>query len=247
MTRIIISLFFIAVILSGCGSAKTKLTASMSREGHQPQPYQKLAVLVMSPKLNNRAIVEQDLAITFATKGIKSIPTYDIFPFAGDSQLREQLTKDRFKNPEEVHAYVRKRIYDNNIDALLIISVFDVAKEERYVGGSSISVGVSAPAAGGTGPGLNPAGYPYLDPNVPAYQHNFTGYYYYAYSTVYESGGYYETTTTFFLETNLYDIETEQLIWTGQITTTPQSVNEESQVFATMVVDEIMNKGVIKP
>ena len=125
--------------------------------------------------------------------------------------------------------------------------MFDVNKEQRYVGGSSISVRVSAPATGTTGPGLNPAGYPYLDPNVPTYQYNFTGYYYYAYTTVYEKGGYYETTTTYFLETNLYDIESENLIWTGQVTTTPQSVNEESQIFATMIVDEIMKMGVIKP
>ena len=92
MTRILIALLATAFAFSGCGSSKnTKLTASMSREGFQARPYQKLAVIVMSPKLNNRAIVEQDLAVTFATKGIKSIPTYDIFPFAGDRQMAENL------------------------------------------------------------------------------------------------------------------------------------------------------------
>jgi len=160
----------------------------------------------MSPKLNNRAIVEQDLAITLCDKGyqIKSIPMYDIFPFAGDKELAGQIAADILDDPDQLKAYVKKRIYDKNINVLLIISVFDVAQEQLYVGGSSISVGVSAPATGTIGSGLNPAGYPYLDPNVPAYQYNFTGYYYYAYSTVYSSGGYYETTTTYFLETNLY-------------------------------------------
>ena len=191
----------------------------------------------MAPILNNRAIVEQDLALTFSEKGVKSTPTYVIFPFAATPELVESAYED----PEELQAFVRRRINDNNIDALLIITVFDEKKESRYVGGSSVSIGVAAPGYQGMGASQ------YLDPNVPTYKYSYMGYYGYSYATVYGTEGYYKTTSTYFIECNLYDVASESLIWTGQtITKVPESVNRQSKQFATTVVDAIIKIGAIK-
>ena len=175
--------------------------------------------------------------MTFGEKGVKSTPTYAIFPFAATPDL----VKSAYEDPEELEAFVRRRIYDSNIDALLIITVFDEKKESRYVGGSSVSVGVSAPGYQGMGASQ------YLDPNVPTYKYSYMGYYGYSYATVYGTEGYYKTTSTYFIECNLYDVASEKLIWTGQtITKVPESVNRQSKQFATTVVDAIIKIGAIK-
>jgi len=224
------SLFTICCLtLVGCSST-TKLTSSLKKDGITPKAYQKLAVVVMSPKVSNRAIVEQDLALDFNSRGVKSIPTYDIFPFAGTPETVKKV----YSNPEDLQAFVRERIHRNNIDAILIIALYDIHQEERYVQGSSVSIGVAAPG--------------YYDPMYPTYGYSYYGYYSYAYGTVYSNGGYYETTTTYFIESNLYDIESEDLLWTGTLEVKhPKYIQDESKIFANLIVNEVFKMAELLP
>ena len=161
--------------------------------------------------------MEQDLAEAFSIKGVKSSPTYSIFPFAGSPEV----VKNAYEDPEELHALVIEKVLKNKIDALLIIGVYDIQKEERYVGGTSLSVGVAAPT--------------------------YYGYYSYAYSTVYSSG-YYETASTYFIESNLYDVETEGLLWMATLEVeSPEHIQDESKVFADLIVNAVIKDKVLQP
>jgi hypothetical protein len=116
---------------------------------------------------------------------------------------------------------IREKVRDNKFDAIITMTVLDKQQQQEYVEGSSISIG------------------------APVYDYTFGGYYSYAYQTVYTSG-YYKTTSSYFLETNMYDIATEKLIYTAQTKTIdPESISKEAPNFARVIVDDMMTKKVL--
>lgn len=115
---------------------------------------------------------------------------------------------------------IREKVNANHFDAIITLTLLDKQKQTEYVEGSSISIG------------------------APIYDYNYAGYYSYAYQTVYTSG-YYQTTSSYFLETNLYDVATEKLIYTAQSKTVdPQSIGKEAPNFAKVLVNDMMLKKV---
>ena len=77
-------------------------------------------------------------------------------------------------------------------EAIFVIALLDIKTEERYNEGT------------------------YYDPmSHYDYYRSYYGYYSYRYPQVYEPG-YYTTDKTFFLETNFYDVATDQLLWSIQ-------------------------------
>ena len=215
MTRII-SLLIIASFFSSCVS--TSLIGSLKVGESEPKKYEKLGVVVLSPKMYNRSVIEMSLAEEFRAKGVKAIATFDIFPLAGKmDEVKEKM------DAEAVQQKIRQRVSDNKLDAVLIVTLLDKNKETRYVQGSSFTLA------------------------APVYGYSYYGYYNYAYATVYDSG-YYTTTTSYFLESNLYDVATEKLIWTGQTKTEdPESVEKEAVNFSKIIVTEILEKKALTP
>jgi hypothetical protein len=204
----------ILVIFSSCRS--TELIGSWKREDMPSKSYHDVGIIVMTPNMSSRSIVESDLSTILVQKGIRAIPTFDIFPFAAKQELFEEVDE------EEMQAHVRERVNKFEFNALLIITILDQETETRYNQGASFSMA------------------------VPAYQYNYYGYYHWAYATV-SAPGYYSTKTTYFLESNLYDVETEALIWTAQTKTKKDanSIQKESKVFANILAQEITKKKVL--
>lgn len=216
----------LAISLGSCSRSATKINASVKTTTNEPAQFKKMAILVLSPVMSNRAIVEIALDDKLSAQGISSITTFDAFPFAGNKELLDKMGLEG----EALREKVREKVNENKIDALMIISLLDAKQEERYVQGTNFTI---------AGPTF--AGYQY-----PVYGYNVWDYYSYAYATVYDRG-YYKTTTTYFVETNLYDIATEKLIWTGQSETKdPASIEKEANNFATLIVNELFAKKVIK-
>jgi hypothetical protein len=120
-------------------------------------------------------------------------------------------------DPEEMRLKVKERVEKFEFDRLLIVTLLNQETETRYNQGSSFSFA------------------------VPAYQYNYYGYYQWAYATI-SAPGYYTTKTTYFLESNLYDVSTEALIWTAQTKTNikASSIHKESQVFANIIAQELV-------
>lgn len=210
--------FFIAFLMVVSSCRSTELIGSWKREDLAPKSYKDVGVVVMTPNMSTRSIVESDIAIILRQKGIKATPTFDIFPFAAKRGLFEEV------DAEEMRQRVKERVTKFGFEALLIVAVLDQETETRYNQGSSFSVA------------------------VPAYQYNYYGYYQWAYATV-SAPGYYTTKTTYFLESNLYDVASEGLIWTGQTKTKKDasSIHKESKVFANIIVQEILKKKAIQP
>lgn len=210
--------FYIAFLMVVSSCRSTELIGSWKREDISAKSYKDVGVVVMTPNMSTRSIVESDIAIILRQKGIKATPTFDIFPFAAKRGLFEEV------DAEEMRQHVKERVTKFGFEALLIVAILDQKTETRYNQGSSFSLA------------------------VPAYQYNYYGYYQWAYATV-SAPGYYTTKTTYFLESNLYDVASEGLIWTAQTKTKKDasSIHKESKVFANIIVQEILKKKAIQP
>jgi hypothetical protein len=116
-----------------------------------------------------------------------------------------------------------KKIRGENVDAIMTITLVDKETETRYVPGS----------------------YGYTPVTRYRWYGRFSGYYTNWYPTMI-SPGYYEENRVYFIETNLYDADTEELIWSAQSETyNPSDLSSFSAEFASIVVAKMREDGVL--
>ncbi len=117
---------------------------------------------------------------------------------------------------------VLRKIRELGTDAILTVAVLDQTNETRYVPGSTM---------------YSPMGYGYYG--------RFWGYYNY-YNPVMYDPGYYTTDKKYYLEANLYDAATEELVWSSQSeTTNPSSIETFSRSFSTTIINQLIKDGLI--
>lgn len=119
-------------------------------------------------------------------------------------------------------AAVRKKVQELGIKAVIVTRVLGVDKEKYYVPGEV-----------------------YVPPH--GYYRGFYGYYGRAYGYAY-TPGYWAEYEIVRLETNLYDVATEKLIWSAASETVdPQSVETVVQSLSEQIVDDLTKRGLIRP
>ena len=115
------------------------------------------------------------------------------------------------------------KITESGADAILTVALIDKETETRYVPGNAA----------------------YAPMPRFGYYGSFWGYYNTWFPTLY-SPGYYEEEKTYFIETNLYDASTEQLLWSGQSETyNPSSLEMFSREFSKVVVSKMADDGIL--
>lgn len=81
--------------------------------------------------------------------------------------------------------------------------------------------------------------------SYPTYYRNFSGYYYRSWS-YFSNPGYYSTTKTYTVETNVYSIKEDRVIWTGLTETTdPEGVDKMTAEITKVVFKEMIKEGFI--
>ncbi len=224
MKHITLSLIAFSFLLSAC-SPSSKLVGSTKISQDLPKSFENIGVVAMVANNSTRAAIEMAMFDELKSREQGATPTLAIFPLAG----RTDLIAEMELTTEEIQEKIQVKVDKNNIDALMIITLLDTETTDRYVAGSSYTVATVHPTS-----------------MYPVYNYNMYDYYGYAYNTVYEPG-YVTSTTSYFLEINLYDIESGGLIWTGQSKTTdPDDLEYEAQVFAKIITNEILEIGVIE-
>ncbi|MEK6481062.1 hypothetical protein WJR50_26200 [Catalinimonas sp. 4WD22] len=115
------------------------------------------------------------------------------------------------------------KIRENGNDAILTVTLLDQQTETRYVPGSST----------------------YAPTVSYGFYGGFYSYYNYRYPVVYDPG-YYTQDKTYFLETNLYDVQTEELLWSAQSKTyNPTNLDKFAEEFAKITVARLKSEGLI--
>jgi hypothetical protein len=100
-------------------------------------------------------------------------------------------------------------------DAILTVALVDKQSDTRYVPGTTTYM-----------PHMGYAG--------------FGGYYGYAYGAYYSSPGYYTEDKTYFMEARLFDVATENMIWSAQSEAyNPSKIDKFSRDYTAMLVDRM--------
>ena len=116
-------------------------------------------------------------------------------------------------------------ISTTSADAILTVALIDEETESRYV----------------------PGNYGYAPVPRFGYYGTFWGYYNNWYPTL-NSPAYYEEDKVYFLETNLYDARTEQLLWSAQSESyNPTSLPDFSDEFARVVISKLKDEKILQP
>ncbi|GAB3198519.1 hypothetical protein ABID22_000500 [Pontibacter aydingkolensis] len=116
------------------------------------------------------------------------------------------------------------RLKDDGYDGIMTVALIDEQTETRYVPGT----------------------YSYAPVTRFGWYGRFRGYYTYWYPTLYDPG-YYTEDKVYFLETNLYDESTENLVWSAQSQSySPSSLRNASEKLAEITVGRMAQDGLIR-
>ncbi len=139
--------------------------------------------------------------------------------FTAISSLKEYGPKS-FEGLSE--SVVLDKIEKNGIDAVLTIVLLDKEKEKYYVPGRV-----------------------YFTPYT-IYHRRFWGYYTTIYDRIYEPG-YYSVDTKYFWESNFYNMESKELIYSVQTKSfNPSSAQSLAHEYGKMICADIVSNGIIK-
>lgn len=132
------------------------------------------------------------------------------------------LPYDRTIIPEDQEV-IKRKLVEKGYDAVLTIGLKDIKEETHYVQGTG-----------------------YYNPMSYGYYGSFYGYYPHMYGNVYQPG-YYSSTEVIYLETNLWDVSSGKLVWSGQSKSTSQgTVDKTANAYARAVVSELIKKGILQ-
>ena len=133
------------------------------------------------------------------------------------------LPYDRTIIPKD-NKVIKQKLVEKGYDAVLTIGLKDIKEETHYVQGTG-----------------------YYNPMSYGYYGSFYGYSSYMYGNVYQPG-YYSSTEMIYLETNLWDVNTGKLVWSGQSKSTGQgTVDKTANAYARAVTQELISKGILIP
>jgi hypothetical protein len=121
------------------------------------------------------------------------------------------------------HDMVLSKVQGTNADGILTVNILRRETETHYIPGSG-----------------------YWNPGVRwGYYNRFWSYYNNWYPTVY-SPGYYDQTKVYYIETNLYNAKTEELIWTAQSRTyDPTNIDSFLKGYVNAIYDRMVKDGLI--
>jgi len=115
---------------------------------------------------------------------------------------------------------LKQHVHASGADLLAVSRLVDVEKEQVYVPGST-----------------------YYTP-APAY-YGYYGYYYNSWGMT-STPGYYQEQKVYSLETNVYDVATEKLVWSGLTETVdPATAQDVANSVIALIVDDMLQRKII--
>lgn len=211
-------LLAVAFIWTSC-SGPIKLQDSWTAPNIKAKKFNKIGLVMISKDEPTKDKVESYMSDEMRAKGYPAIPTFTLFPFAGNKEVEEGMNM----SAEEHQVYIKERINKFNFDALIVMSVLGV--DENLKSKPSVGVGISAP--------------------VTYYDANYTQYW--SYANMYVSSPSYYIAKDYYLEATLFDVESEEMHWTAQFDiSNPSSLNKTATQFADRIIEILIKEGVME-
>lgn len=211
-------IFLIALgALTACSTTSTNISQSYRNPGFEETVFKNLFVIGVAENQESRQAFEDAFAKAIAVEG-------------GGAQASWGLLPQSTKLEEEE---IRAAIEGGDFDGVLVTRLLSVDKDQEYVEPKAYD---NAKTTYYTGGGYYGRGY---------YGGGYYGFYGTTYAKVHEPG-YFETSTTLRLETNLYSLATNGLVWTGQSDTVdPESIPDARASMTAAVAKRLKEEGLI--
>lgn len=201
-----ISLLLFLVAVSACKTTATNFSQTYRNPGYEETAFKRVLVVGVVQDAPGRKAFEGALAAAIAEEGGSATPSYAVLP--DDEKLSE----------DDLHAVIERE----GIDGVLVTRLLSVDKEtQSYIPPEQYNNPQTRYYPGGWGYGYGYGGY--------------YGFYGTTYAAVHEPG-YFETSTTLKLESNLYSVATNELVWTGQSKTIDPDSIEDARASVTAAV-----------
>jgi len=212
---IVLSLVILSII--SCKPAITTTGYWVNREKLPAEPLKSIFIIAFTDNRELRLTLENELAAAAEKRGLKAYKSMEIIGSVDIKQMAP--VKDVFL----------KKLKDLNCESVFTVALVDQMSETRYNPASSYSY---SPYGYGAYGGY--AGYPAYG----AYG-GFGGYYGYVCTTV-TTPGYYTTTNKYFIEGKLFDLKTDELLFSIQSKAkNPKGIAEASKEYTELLMEEI--------
>lgn len=217
-------LFFVTFFLLSCMGSLTDISGTWTKPGYKGKKFNKILVVAISNEIVKRSSVESAMAKELSSVKINATTSTSVLDLSSIEK-----NKDGKVDSTKIEA-MKKSLIDAGYDGAIVISLLDKKEKTEYVPGQT-----------------------YYQPN---YYHSYgygpysyNGFYNYSYSTynVVNTPGYYVEKTNFYIETRLFDLKSDELLWAAQSETlNPSNLNDFSSSLSKAVVDNILNDFVIR-
>lgn len=209
------------VLVNSCGTmSELKVVGSwVNKEKMGGRPYGSVFIMALTANLETRTILENELAAAAKAHNLKAVRSLEAFgPVTANGDTN-------------VLKALVKKVKESGCKTVLTVALVDSKSDTKYHAASSST--------------YSPYAYqPYYGGNYGA----FSNYYGYAFSTGgYYSPGYYTTNNTYYIETNLYEVATEDILFSIQTkAVNPEDIKKSSQQFTVKLLDELKTNGLLK-
>ena len=204
-----------AFMFVSCSGAYTDISATWKKPGHSATKFNKILVVAISNEVAKRYSVESAFVTELAKKKITATTSYGIV----DLSILENDEDGKLDSAEIAES--RKKLDDAGYDGAIVVSLLDVKEKTEYVPGQT-----------------------YYRPNYytlhPYAYRGFYNYYYTTYSVV-TTPGYYVNRTSIFIETRLFNLTGDDMVWASNSETKdPSNLNSFSSSLAKEVVNAML-------
>ena len=216
--------------INSCSPAIKTTGSWVNREKLPAEPIKSVFIIAFTDDMEKKAYLEEDLAVAAQKKGLKTYKSIDVI---GPVEMKYVApVKDVFM----------KKLQALSCETIFTIALVNAASETKYVPGSSVTTyapySYHMPPSNGayyTGWELSNANYG-----------GFGGYYSYAVNTI-SAPGYYTTDNKYFLEAKMFDLKTEELLFSIQTEAkNPDIIAKSGKEYTQSLMDEINRLGLRK-
>ena len=207
---------FVLFIVSSC--THTKLVQTWSDPDNKVV-YNDILVVGISDSEQTRRAYETYFVASFEAKGVEALASYTIISHKGEMELDGE--KKSFES------IIEKAVKGSDIDAALVTHLVNVEQNE-----------INRPSIVYT-PSYDPEYY------SATYYSDMYGYHTYVAGYV-QQPGYITEEDTYVLESSLYDVKTEELVWTTRSKTfAPDSIDQAIKDVSDLIISDLEERRLI--
>jgi len=207
-------------LLAVSACSNTKLSQTWS-DPDISAPYNDIMVVGITESEQLRRAYETYFADHIRDRGMQSLASYKLIDHKSEMEL-SGMDKNSFRT------IVESAIKGSDVDAVLITHLVSIEEENIYRPSLDYQ------------PAYGPVYY------ETEYYGNMHGYHGYV-TTYVQQPGYFTHEQTYILETNLYDVKTEELVWTTRSSTfAPDSMDDAIKELTGQVIDDLVSRNIIQ-